>query len=40
MDPLEIERTYNIRKHRLGFIESVHENLWKVQPFSHPLAPA
>ena len=26
MNPLEIERTYNIGKSRLGFIESVHTN--------------
>ena len=25
---------------RFGFIESVHENYWKVQQFSRPLAPA
>ena len=25
-DPSEMERTYNIRKSRLGFIESVDEN--------------
>ena len=25
-DPSEIERTYNIRNCRLGFIESIHEN--------------
>ena len=38
-DPSETERTYNVKKNSLGFIESVHENQWKVQQFSRPLAP-
>ena len=32
--------TRNIRNNRFGFIESVHENYWKGQKFSRPLAPA
>ena len=39
-DPSKIERTYNIKNSRLGFIESVHEYRWKVQQFSCPLAPS
>ena len=29
-----------LKNSRLGFIESVHENLWNFQQFPLPLAPA
>ena len=39
MDPLEKELT-KCENSRLSFIESIHDNKWKKEPLSRPLAPA